>query len=395
MNSLLRSAMAMAAGIVFAAGHANAAPAQNPRALYSFCSQSGCIDGSEPMGGLVRGPDGAFYGVTEYGGIGDSAYPSGAGVIYSITPSGSFSVLHQLDSSVDGAEPTSNLTLGSDGNLYGTTPFGGTHNFGTIFRISPAGAFTVLHEFAGSDGHFSLAPPVEDAQGNWYGTTAEGGLNGRGTIYEISSGGVFQVMHDFTGRLDGNAPESALLLASDGNFYGTTSKGGSRDNYGTVFRMTPSGTLTTLHVFTGVDGEFPQQALVRGPGGALYGTTDHTNSELHAGTVFRITLKGKFTSLYSFNQDGQIPTSALTLMPDGYLYGESESIDGSDGGSIYRISSNGEYTQLDVIANGSQNGFGLESALVRGPNNALYGTAVYGGGNSQGTVFRYVPPPIQ
>ena len=392
MVSLLRYFFAVAMPAIFAAGQASGASLPNPLTLHSFCSQSHCMDGAQSWGGVVRGPDGAYYGIT-YGGGDPQAQgsPYGPGVVYRITSKGRFSVLHRLDASSDGAGAESNLTLGADGNFYGVTGSTAPDDYGHVVRISPTGDFTVVHRFMGADnGAGPYGEPVEDAEGNWYGTTLGGGRYAEGTIYKISSTGVFQKLHDFTST-DGADPVAALVLARDGNFYGTTELGGVY-NAGTVFRVTPSGTFKTLHDFDFTEGGFyPVSALVAGPDGALYGSTvQGAAGNEFGGTAFRITLKGQFTSLHSFG-DG-VPTSALTLMPDGNFYGVSINDGLFSQGTIYRISPAGSYSKLYDFPKPM---FGMapnpHSTLVRGPGNTLFGTTVYGGAQGEGSVFRYAP----
>lgn len=399
----------MAAALIFAAVHASAAPALNPLTLHSFCAQSGCPDGNF-VEGLIRGPDRAYYGVTTWGGITGSVWPytpDGAGVVYRIdAATGHFSVLHQFDPALEGNAPGSRLTLGSDGNLYGTLAGGGPGDLGCVFRLSLAGGLTLLHVFASGDGANPVNPPVQDSQGNWYGTTMYGGVDDDGTIYELTHDGIFKVLHDFTSgdsAIEGYGPVAGLVLARDGNLYGTTIGGGS-DNGGTLYRITPGGRLTTLHEFakTDADGINPEATLVTGPDGALYGTTDSiwSGDQYHgAGTVFRMTLTGRFFTLHSFFESAPPyavgVTTALTPMPDGYLYGVRMD-DGAAGvGTIVRISPSGDYAEVRTFTGQGNGGTYPQAALLRGFDNALYGTTLSGGKYGEGTVFRYVPPPVQ
>ena len=174
------------------------------------------------------------------------------------TPSGTLTTLYSFAGS-DGAQPTAGLVQGSDGNLYGTTSADG----GTVFKITPSGALTTLYNFGGSDGVKPYAGLVQGSDGNFYGTTYYGGENDLGTVFpKITPGGTLTTLHSFAGG-DGAQPGAALVQASDGNFYGTTEFGGvDGTDVGTVFKITPSGTLTT-YSFDFIDGWHPLAGLVQ------------------------------------------------------------------------------------------------------------------------------------
>jgi uncharacterized repeat protein (TIGR03803 family) len=237
-------------------------------------------DGSEPMAGMVQDGSGNFYGST--------ADRSGScGTIFKIDASGDFSTLVTLDCS-SGANPTGTLLPGQDGNLYGTTSGAPSQNNGTVFSVTPSGALTMLQAFSGSDGAVPFAGLVAGPDGNFYGTTAGGGLSdcpgglftiaqgACGTIFRITPSGALTTLHFFSGA-DGSYPYGALLLGTDGYFYGTTASGGTGTNCqggcGTVFRMALSGALTTLYSFSGADGSYPYSALIERLPGQFFGTT--------------------------------------------------------------------------------------------------------------------------
>ena len=196
-----------------------------------------------------------------------------------------FTTLANFDET-NGSDPTSALVQGSDGNFYGTTGAGGNYDDGTVFKMTPAGTLTTLYSFqGGSDGAYPFAGLVQGMDGNFYGTTYRGGNpacsgQGCGSVFMITPSGTLTTLHRFD-DLDGQAPRGGLMQASDGNFYGTTEWGGGPrwcnengwDGCGTVFRITPSGTLTTLHNFDLTDGESPVSALIQASDGNLYGTT--------------------------------------------------------------------------------------------------------------------------
>src|SRR5664279_754435 len=240
------------------------ADAQPYTVLHEFTFAGG--DGSSPQT-LVQGRDGNFYGTTSSEGT------SGNGAVFKITPTGTLTTLHSFSGS-DGQNPCDGLVQGIDGIFYGTTAFGGTSRSGTVFKIAPAGTLTTLHSFAGSDGSDPQAGLVQGTDGNFYGTTSYGGTGGNGTVFRITSAGMLTTLHSFAGS-DGLVPIAGLVQGSDGNFYGTTSEGGATykggaSGYGTVFRITPAGTLTTLHSFSGSDGRSPAAGLVQGTDGDFY-----------------------------------------------------------------------------------------------------------------------------
>jgi uncharacterized repeat protein (TIGR03803 family) len=278
-------------------GHCGAAFTNTPTGtltrLYSFCSESGCTDGFTPTGALILEQDGNFYGTTAYGGA-NGLYD---GTVFRMSASGKLTTLYSFCSQsgcMDGASPYGTLIQAADGNLYGTTGFGGANGgecdgfgCGTVFKITPNGVLTRLYSFCSQ-----------------------------------------------SGCADGAEPYGQLVQATDGNLYGTTYYGGVSD-VGTVFKITPSGTLTTLYSFCSqsecADGEYPKAGLVQATDGNLYGTTDGTVGTIYpygqiSGTLFKITPEGTLTTLYSFCSqpncaDGESPRSAVVQDTDGNLYG--------------------------------------------------------------------------
>jgi uncharacterized repeat protein (TIGR03803 family) len=247
-------------------------------------------DGQNPEDALAMGNDGNYYGTVRLGGA------NGYGTIVKVTPSGVITTLHSFNGLTDGGEPIGGLVLGRDGNFYGTTYANGANTAGTIFKVTPSGTFTLLHTFAGNDGAGSVATLLLGNDGNFYGTTGTGGVGGAGTAFRITSGGAFTVIHSFDG-VDGTGP-GALTLGTDGNFYGTTSRGGVND-LGTVFQLTPAGAVTTLHTFVGSDGTSPYAGLVQHTNGSFYGVTYAGGLDAD-GTIFRVNMGlAPFVSLQS------------------------------------------------------------------------------------------------
>jgi uncharacterized protein (TIGR03437 family) len=319
--------------------------------LYEFC-QANCNDGAAPSGGLIKGTDGNLYGTTStlgangygtvfkitlsgtltmlysFGGGADGSHPNGLvqgtdgnfygttqlkgansyGTVFKLTPSGALTTLHSFGAAtdpstgrlLDGGTPVGSLVQANDGNFYGTTTASAT-----VFRITPGGILTTIYSGFGtynSDGTYNGDTPselIQGTDGNLYGTTPTGGtsqLSG-GMVFKITTSGVFSILYSFCSQPfscpDGNASRSALVQATDGNFYGTTTQGGA-NNLGTVFKVAPGGIFTSLHTFSGPpDGSRPWGALYQGTDGNIYGTTvDGGASVTSLGTVFRLQLSG-------------------------------------------------------------------------------------------------------
>jgi uncharacterized repeat protein (TIGR03803 family) len=301
--------------------------------LYNFCAQPKCTDGAIPYGGLLLGTDGNFYGTTAYGGANDD------GTVFSITLGGELTTLHSFDST-DGANPYGTLIQASDGNFYGTTVNGGAYSYGTVFEITSGGTLTTLHSFTKTDGAFPEAGLVQGTNGKFYGTTYEGGANGyEGTVFSITAGGRLTTLHSFD-LTDGYLPAGTLVQATNGNFYGTTVEGGAvGSSYGTVFKITPGGKFTMLHSFDSAHGALPEAGLVQATNGMFYGTTIYGGANgSFEGTVFRITAKGTVTTLHSFDTtDGNDPYGGLVQATNGVLYGTTNTGGTSNDGTVFSL----------------------------------------------------------
>ena len=308
--------------------------AQTYTDLYDVTCTNGCL--SYPPGILAQGRDGNLYGTMFTGGTG------GGGTVFKITPSGAVTVIYNF-AGPDGYDPSSGLTLGTDGNFYGTTRSGGANSLGTIFQITPTGSLHTLHSFNGSDGQTPYAPPVEGKNGSYYGVAL--GATGTGTGYSITSSGTFKVLS--TAIPQGSI--SPLLLASDGNFYGTSEQAGSIGQ-GTVFRMSATGAVKVVYNFDGTHGRVPYGPVVQGSDGFLYGTTPAGGSSTTGGVVFRLTTGGKITVLHEFNQssttDGYGPEDGLVAASDGNFYGAtSAGVPSAPAqyGTLFKITKSGTY----------------------------------------------------
>ena len=245
--------------------------------LHSFSNGN---DGGSPVGGLVlRGA--RLYGAAAAGG----AY--GAGDVFRIATGGNLKVLYSFTGGSDGYEPFAGVIADKAGNLYGTTYQGGANGLGTVYEVAHGGTETVLHAFAGgSDGASPAGALLFDAAGNLYGTTQQGGTSDAGTVFRIAPGGAETVLYSFTGGSDGADPACALVRDTAGNLYGTAPLS-EADGDGVAFELAPSGTLTVLHAFNGPDGANPVAGLIAGPSGGLYGTAPEGGANGY-GVVFNL-----------------------------------------------------------------------------------------------------------
>jgi len=414
---------------LFCAATAIVSPAQKLTTLYTFCAEDNCADGDLPSAPLVQGSDGNFYGTTSEGGTGNSCSSGGGcGTVFKMSPSGALTTIYSFCSQpncADGHLSFSELAQGADGNFYGTTAWGGrygglcsTLGCGTVFKITPSGTLTTLYTFCSqqncTDGAVPHGGLVQGTDGNLYGTTGAGGVSdicvyegGCGTVFKITPNGTLTTLYSFNGD-DGTAPYGRLVLGTDGNYYGITNVGGANDKCeyengcGTVFKITPSGTLTTLYSFCSqlncTDGYEPVNGLAQGADGNFYGTTPHGGTYPSqcgdgCGTVFKITGSGTLTTLYSFCSqpnctDGNSPYGALLQATDGGLYGTalyggiySGPCNYFGCGTVFKITPNGTLTTLYTFCAqpNCADGAAPLGRLVQGTDRNLYGTTGDGG----------------
>jgi uncharacterized repeat protein (TIGR03803 family) len=349
------------------------------------------LTGNHPEGALVIGPDGNFYGTTRDGGS------NSAGTIFRITAGGNLTSLFSFNTA-NGSAPQSALALGVDGNFYGTTTLGGAANSGTAFRFSTNGTFASLASFGSTNGTGPQCQLVADAAGNFYGNAPNGGTNFAGTIFRLTTNGVLTTLATFDGTSIAFPDDDALAIGPDGNIYGTTANGGT-GHFGTVFKMTPAGALTRLFSFGNTNGEAPQGGLLLGNDGNFYGNAAAGSGPALFGTLFRITTNGTLTTLYNLQfSDGEQPSTRLIQGNDGSLYGTAQfggftgGNPGSSGlGTVFRITTNGAFTLLAQFQ--GTNGANPSSSLLLGPDGNLYGTTANGGTGNGGTIFRIVLAP--
>ena len=339
-------------------------------------------DGANPYGELIKGADGNFYGLTSSGGA------TSHGTIFKITPAGVFTVIRHL-SGADGANPRGHLVIGADGNFYGATYSGGTNGFGTIFKITPTGTFTVLHSLSSAtEGANCYGSLVKGSDNNFYGTTNGGGTHGQGTIFKITPAGVYTVLRQMNSPTDGGHSLSDLVQGTDGNFYSMASSGGTNFG-GTVFKITSSGTFTVLrNLSAATDGQSPDGSLLQGTDGNFYGMTAVSGAN-GGGTIFKITPTGTLTVLRALlsTADGGNPKGSLAKGTDGNYYGMTSTGGSNFYGTLFKISATGTFTVLSRF-NGGIIGNAPYESLIQGTDYAYYGTTVGGGTNDQGTIFK-------
>src|SRR5579872_299219 len=370
----------------------NATPpahAQTETALYSFANHA---DGGAPNGALVRDAEGNLYG-TASGGGSFKACTYGCGVVFKVAPDGTETVLHTFTGGADGSTPVAGLLRDANGNLYGTTAFGGSvrprcqRGCGVVFKLSPEGTETVLHTFAdGTDGAFPESALIADAQGNLYGTAQSDPpttLHPCGLVFKLTPGnslttfGVCNVQ-DLSG----------LVQDSLGNLYGTSAVGGSF-GLGTVFEVTSGGQSSILYSFAGGanDGTTPIASLLLDQQGNLFGPT-FSGGPYSAGTIFELNSQQQEKVIYNFDvSDGFYPHGGLIGGSQGNLYGTTENGGGYGSGEVFQLSPSGEETILYSFT-GSVDG-GVPQGTLLGDNlGNLYGVTIFGGTFNKGVVFK-------
>jgi uncharacterized repeat protein (TIGR03803 family) len=350
---------------------------------------------------VIQATDGNFYGTTAGSGVG----PSGLGNVVKITPTGEITSIYNFCSKLhctDGAIPETPPILGSDGNLYGVTWGGGSDlnngaGWGTVYKMTLDGQLTTLYTFCLASGCLDGANPsgiMQASDGNLYGATSEGGQFNAGTLFKITTAGVFSVVHTFCSLAncaDGKQPRYAPIQGSDGSLIGTTATGGTVGG-GVVYALTPAGRFNVVHTFwcgsssnlcpRGSD----PNAVVQDASGNLFGTT-YFGGQYSWGIIFEITTTHQFKLLHSFTYGNESGTSAgLTLANDGNFYGVTGGINGY--GTVFELTPEGAYTTLYTFncCNGSSAPY---TGLLQAPDGNLYGAAEYYGINSNGTIYSF------
>ncbi|MEH2059728.1 MAG: choice-of-anchor tandem repeat GloVer-containing protein [Nostoc sp.] len=352
-------------------------------------------NGATPTAGvLANTKDQLLYGTTSAGGT------SGNGTAFKLSPTTTFTTLTTLvnftgASGINkGTNPVARLFQAADGNLYGATSTGGTSNLGTLFKLAETTytTLTTLVNFTGASGINPGANPAgrliaDNANANiLWGTSSTGGANNKGTVFKVpTTGGTLTTVVSFNGT-NGATPLARLLSATDKNYYGTASAGGT-SGQGVVFKLTPAGVLTS-YSFSGANGANPQAALIESSG-FLYGTTKVGGAN-NKGAIFKVPIGGGTPVLVgSFNgTNGANPTAALIKASNGNFYGTASAGGANNKGVIYQLTG---ATITDLISFNGTNGATPQSTLIQLSSGALYGTASFGGSSNLGTVFKFVP----
>lgn len=391
------STCALAFAIMLAFAAVLPAQAQTLTTLYSF---TGGADGAGPTG-VVRDSAGNLYGTTPYAGDLNCGDHAGCGTAFKLDATGTLTLLHTFTGGADGASPVGTLLRDSAGNLFGTTYDGGNINCylgsmgcGTVYKLDAAGEKTMLYAFAGSvQGSLPNGGLVEDAQGNLYGTTAWGGAgscNECGTVFKVrSTGGTETILHKFTTRGDGDLVYAGVLRDAAGNLYGTSYYGGHY-NLGAVFKVDNTGKESVLHSFNGEDGETPADPLVA-DGAYLYGIT-RGGGTYSIGTLFKVDKSGSLTLLHNFGAptDGRQPQGALIHDAAGNLYGTTFSGGALCCGTVFKVDTTGKETILYSFSGGAD-GLGPNAGVILDAAGNLYGTTESGGAFGWGTIFKITP----
>ena len=417
-DALTHKLTILLAAFVFFLFPVTAAQAQTFTILHSF---TGGADESSPTG-LTMDSAGNLYGVTA---------PYETGTVFQLRHSASgwrFNTLYRFAGGSDGAQPSSQVTIGPDGSLYGTTALGGGYqncdngrmSCGTVYKLNPPPRAcatvlcpwteTILYRFTGhADGAFPAGPLVFDRAGNIYGTAGAGGncapsSGGCGVVFKLTpSNGSWteSVLYNFTGVPDGMEPTSGVIFDNSGNLYGTTFLGGIEGGFwgvygnGTVFELSPSGSSWTEKILCQFQGECaganPMGGLIFDLAGNLFGTTFQTP------TAFMLTPSGanwSYSLLNSFSCCGGGPTDSLTQDSAGSLYGTTNQGGAYYYGTVFELTPSGggwAYTDLHDFTGNPDDGGSPGGNVIRDANGNLYGTTTRGGANDLGVVFEITP----
>ena len=365
------------------------APAQKSlTTLYFF---NGTSDGANPNANVIRDSTGNLYGTTYGGGSSDE------GVVFSLNTSGQETVIHNFAGGSDGYYPFTPMLRDRTGNLYGVTSLGGNNSDGIVFKIDTSGKESILHTFAGgTDGCHPSQGLIIDSAGTLYGTFGLCGSNYSGGIFKVTPDGTLTVLHNFVGApTDGAVPHGGhLVMDKKGNLYGVTLGGGRKDQ-GVLYRLSKNGTFTVLHSFAGgkKDGCQPQGTVAMDKAGNFYGIANACGSS-NMGVLWKVSKK-QVTILHNFSgpSDGSYPNSGVVLDPQGDMFGVTQYGGSGSSGVLYKLNSTGKFTLLHSFE-GSDGGL-PNGEVLRDKNGGLYGTTNIGGnlsgcgGTGCGTVWAF------
>jgi uncharacterized repeat protein (TIGR03803 family) len=368
---------------------------------------------------VIRDAQGNLYGTTSGGGA------SGAGTVYKLSTAGDETVLYSFKGGTDGVSPYAGVIPDAEGNLYGTTFFGGEPNCpvpapfgtgcGTVFKLDKTGEETVLYRFrGGADGAGPVGGVILDAKGNLYGTTWNTNPNstsdGCGTVFKVSQTGEKTLLYNFSCGADGAGPAAGVIRDAQGNLYGTTTGGGAY-GAGTVYKLSAAGKETVLYSFAGrADGASPQSVLTRDAEGNFYGTAYgggvidvYTSCEsVGCGVVFKLDRTGNESVLYTFTggADGSNPYAGVIRDAGGNFYGTTYYGGESPlSGVVFKVDKTGKESVLHAFTGGAD-GSNPVAGVIQDAAGNLYGTTPYGGhyscgqdgeGGGCGVVFKLTP----
>ncbi len=386
--------------LIFCVGGAITASAQTFTSLASFNFDNG----DEPEGPMVQDSTGNFYGTT-------SSVGTTPGVVYKMTSDGTLTALYSFCSvnpnCADGSQPSPVIVLGTDGNLYGTTALGGANNTGTFFKMTLAGALTTIASFPAGTSYGGGAL-IQGADSNFYGTSpgTKGGTNTTsGSVFKLTSDGTLSSVYTFctaANCTDGADPEGSLIQGTDGNLYGTTFDGGA-NNSGSVYKLTTTGTLSTLYSFCAVlsgsncnDGNSPAAGVIQGSDGNFYGTTPLGGANTF-GSVYKLTPAGVLTTLYSLCAqttctDGKFSYGSLVEAQPNVFLGTAQQGGANGKGLIFEIDNSGSSPAASTLysfcaVTNCTDGRAPYAGLLKGSDGNFYGTTQLGGANSDGTTY--------
>lgn len=384
-------AFVIAASVCAVCLAANSSSAQSITNLVTFNGPNGA---NPAYGPLVQATNGLLFGTTTYGGDlygGTSGCPNpyGCGSVFDMNTSGALTTLDSFAPDGGPGLPMNALIQANDGNFYGTSLDGGANDCGTVFKVTGHGALTTLYRFAcDTNGGYPQGGLVQATNGFLYGTTSSAGAYGSGTVFEITTAGALTTLYNFcpagegNGCPDGSNPVAGMIQGSDGNLYGTTLHGAWQS--GTVFKMTLAGNVTTLYSFCSeghcLDGNTPQSALTEGPDGAFYGTAVG-GGEAGAGCAYKITRSGQYSVVFSFaGKNGGQPIGALVFASDGNFYGTTSGGWGATG-TLFKLTPSGTMTVLHGFCSEQSCADGEipYAGLTQHTNGTLYGTTNQGG----------------
>lgn len=348
---------------------------------FTYLSSFQLERGSRPTGGFRRSSDGITIGATSAGGR------YGMGSLFRLNADQTLTSFASFEQPTTGSHPIGAPVEGVDGNFYGTTESGGPVGYGTVYRATPTGEITVLSMFdSDNSGYLPNTPLILGLDNNFYGTTAYGGSSGGGTIFKVTASGTFSTLASFAGENGSQAPNT-LIQGVDGNLYGTTRYGGLH-GYGTVFKLSPNGELTTLVSFNGFDGGLPLPSLIQTSDGSLYGYSEiGCNGHINCSSIYKVAPDGELSNVANF-PEGVQGASRLVLAADGNFYGTAQS---GSAGSIFQLTPSGTLTTLETF-DGSTNGYPMELMLT--DDGYFYGMTVNGGTAGLGTIYRALSPSV-